>query len=75
MNANVAKEKKRLDDSQAIVRLSREGKRFELIAKREAVARLRQEQKEKGKGAMKVGRVKLCTPLFDSPLNRAFGSG
>lgn len=49
-----AKERKRLDDHQTIVRLSKEGKRFEIIAKRDAVAALRQLQRDGGKQNVKV---------------------
>eukprot|EP00906_Rhabdomonas_costata_P022778 RCo032813 len=45
MSLQPQKDKKKLDSSQAVVRLSRCGKRFEVVVKREPVARLKEAQK------------------------------
>ena len=57
MQAGGPREKKKLDDSQAILRYNIKGKRFEVLAIREAVAKFKQEQQDKGKD-----KVKVCTP-------------
>ena len=46
MSIQPQKDKKKLDSSQAVVRFARCGKRLEIIAKRDAINRLREAQKK-----------------------------